>query len=56
MATLWDFNYALGAGFAVVGTVLSEGHTGNVFSFFGGAVPCGITVHVYSMFCRCTVD
>ena len=34
--SLLDFNYALGAGFTVVGTVLSEGHTGNVFSFFGG--------------------
>ena len=33
---LLDFNYALGAGFAVVGTVLSESHTGNVFSFLGG--------------------
>ena len=35
-ASLLDLNYALGAGFAVVGTVLSESHTGNVFSFFGG--------------------
>lgn len=34
--SLLDFNYALGAGFSVVGTVLSEPHTGNVFSFFGG--------------------
>jgi hypothetical protein len=34
--SLLDFNYSLGAGFAVVGTVLSEPHTGNVFSFFGG--------------------
>lgn len=34
--SLLDFNYALGAGFAVVGTVLSEDHTGNVFSFLGG--------------------
>eukprot|EP00929_Paragymnodinium_shiwhaense_P054610 TRINITY_DN27385_c0_g1_i1.p1 TRINITY_DN27385_c0_g1~~TRINITY_DN27385_c0_g1_i1.p1 ORF type:complete len:473 (-),score=118.20 TRINITY_DN27385_c0_g1_i1:72-1490(-) len=35
-ASLLDFNYDVGAGFAVVGTVLSEGHTGNVFTFFGG--------------------
>lgn len=33
---LLDFNYAIGAGFAVVGTVLSESHTGNVHSFLGG--------------------
>ena len=34
--SLLEFNYTLGSGFAVVGTVLSEGHTGNVFSFLGG--------------------
>ena len=34
--TLLDLNYGLGAGFAVVGTVLSEPHTGNVFRFLGG--------------------
>ena len=34
--SLLDFNYSLGAGFTVVGTVLSESHTGNLFSFFGG--------------------
>lgn len=34
--SLLDFSYALGAGFAVVGTVLSAPHTGNVFSFLGG--------------------
>jgi dihydroorotate dehydrogenase len=34
--SLLDFNYALGAGFAVVGTVLSEPHTGNLFDFLGG--------------------
>ena len=34
--SLLDFSYALGAGFTVVGTVLSEPHTGNVFSFLGG--------------------
>lgn len=34
--SLLDFNYALGAGFTVVGTVLSEPHTGNLFDFLGG--------------------
>lgn len=34
--SLLEFSYALGAGFTVVGTVLSEAHTGNVFSFLGG--------------------
>ena len=34
--SLLDFSYALGAGYTVVGTVLSETHTGNVFSFLGG--------------------
>ena len=34
--SLLDFSYALGAGYTVVGTVLSESHTGNVFSFLGG--------------------
>ena len=34
--TLLDLSYGLGAGFAVVGTVLSEPHTGNVFRFLGG--------------------
>ena len=36
-ATLLDLNYGLGAGFAVVGTVLSEEHTGNVENMLGGA-------------------
>ena len=34
--SLLDFNYAIGAGYTVVGTVLSEPHTGNLFSFLGG--------------------
>ena len=34
--TLLDFNYALGAGYAVVGTVLSDPHSGNLFDFLGG--------------------
>ena len=34
--SLLELSYALGAGFTVVGTVLSEAHTGNVFSFLGG--------------------
>jgi len=34
--SLLDFNYAIGAGFTVVGTVLSDGHTGNIFNFLGG--------------------
>jgi len=34
--TLLDFNYDLGAGFAVVGTVLSAPHTGNLFPMWGG--------------------
>ena len=34
--SLLEFNYSLGAGFAVVGTVLSESHTGNLFSLLGG--------------------
>jgi dihydroorotate dehydrogenase len=34
--SLLDFNYSLGAGFTVVGTVVSEAHTGNVFEFLGG--------------------
>jgi len=33
---LLDFNYNLGAGFAVVGTVLSAPHTGNLFPMWGG--------------------
>jgi len=37
---LLEFNFALGAGFAVVGTVLSEPHTGNVFRMLGGLWPC----------------
>eukprot|EP00928_Gymnodinium_smaydae_P014054 TRINITY_DN15096_c0_g1_i1.p1 TRINITY_DN15096_c0_g1~~TRINITY_DN15096_c0_g1_i1.p1 ORF type:complete len:490 (+),score=68.74 TRINITY_DN15096_c0_g1_i1:75-1472(+) len=41
-ASLLDFNYDIGAGFAVVGTVLSEPHTGNVFSFFGGLWSCNV--------------
>merc|ERR1719382_1012552 len=35
-ATLLDFSFDLGAGFAVVGTVLSEPHTGNLFPMWGG--------------------
>ena len=34
--SLLEFNYAIGAGYTVVGTVLSEPHTGNIFSFIGG--------------------
>eukprot|EP00908_Phaeocystis_cordata_P017821 Transcript_29190.p1 GENE.Transcript_29190~~Transcript_29190.p1 ORF type:complete len:451 (-),score=158.94 Transcript_29190:47-1348(-) len=34
--SLLEFNYALGAGYTVVGTVLSEAHMGNVHSFLGG--------------------
>ena len=34
--SLLEFSYALGAGYTVVGTVLSEPHTGNVFQFLGG--------------------
>ncbi|MDD7984803.1 hypothetical protein PQO01_07570 [Lentisphaera marina] len=33
--SLLDFNYNLGAGFAVVGTVLDKPHTGNLFNAFG---------------------
>ena len=33
--SLLDFSYKLGAGFAVVGTVLNKPHTGNLFPFFG---------------------
>jgi len=33
---LLDFNYELGAGFAVVGTVLNAPHTGNLFPMWGG--------------------
>jgi hypothetical protein len=33
---LLDFNYDLGAGFAVVGTVLNAPHTGNLFPMWGG--------------------
>ncbi|WDE95716.1 hypothetical protein PQO03_08305 [Lentisphaera profundi] len=33
--SLLDFNYNLGAGFAVVGTVLDKPHTGNLFPAFG---------------------
>merc|ERR1719491_2802992 len=33
---LLDFDYDLGAGFAVVGTVLSAPHTGNLFPMWGG--------------------
>lgn len=33
--TLLEFNYRLGAGFAVVGTVLPRPHTGNLYNFFG---------------------
>jgi len=36
-AALLDFNFQLGAGFAVVGTVLNAPHKGNLFSFLGGA-------------------
>jgi len=35
---LLDFSYDLGAGFAVVGTVLSAPHTGNLFPMWGGLV------------------
>lgn len=35
-ASLLDFNYELGAGFAIVGTVLSTSHTGNIFEMLGG--------------------
>jgi len=38
--TLLDFNFDLGAGFAVVGTVLSAPHTGNLFPMWGGLVDC----------------
>ena len=34
--SLLEFSYELGAGYTVVGTVLSEPHTGNVFRFLGG--------------------
>ena len=33
--TLIDFNYRIGAGFALVGTVLHKAHKGNLFSAFG---------------------
>lgn len=33
--SLLDFNYRLGAGFTVLGTVLNKPHTGNVFKAFG---------------------
>lgn len=33
--SLLDFNYCVGAGFAVVGTVLNKPHTGNLSKFFG---------------------
>ena len=33
--SLLDFNYNIGAGFAVVGTVLDKPHTGNLFDAFG---------------------
>lgn len=32
---LLDFNYKIGAGFALVGTVLNKAHTGNIFPCFG---------------------
>lgn len=35
-----DFNYEIGAGFAVVGTVLSAPHTGNLFPMWGGLLKC----------------
>lgn len=38
--TLLDFNFDLGAGFAVVGTVLNAPHTGNLFPMWGGLVDC----------------
>jgi len=38
--TLLDFSYDLGAGFAVVGTVLSAPHRGNVFPMWGGLLSC----------------
>jgi len=37
---LLDFSYSMGAGFAVVGTVLNEPHCGNVFSMLGGLCLC----------------
>ena len=36
--TLLDFNFALGAGFAVVGTVLDSPNTGNLFPMWGGSM------------------
>lgn len=39
-ATLLEFSYRLGAGYAVVGTVLDEPHTGNVFAMLGGLWHC----------------
>lgn len=39
-AALLDFNYEIGAGFAVVGTVLCAPHTGNVFAMLGGLWKC----------------
>ena len=33
--SLLDFNYSIGAGFAVVGTVLDQAHTGNLFTALG---------------------
>ena len=39
-ASLLEFAYRLGAGYAVVGTVLSEPHEGNVFGMLGGLWSC----------------
>jgi len=41
-ASLLEFAYRLGAGYAVVGTVLSEPHGGNVFSMLGGLWSCNV--------------
>ncbi|CAE8646991.1 unnamed protein product [Polarella glacialis] len=43
-ASLLDFNFELGAGYAVVGTVLNAPHTGNVFPMLGGLFNCNAWV------------